>query len=155
MTPLAFSRANRKLVAPECGDLPALVTAKEVYTCWRPTWLERLSILFFGRVWLSVLTGGGTQPPVMLLGKRDALPPLQFRQVQIKRSDGVFTADFDRLCPGDVFRIVEPDGTVDPVWRRAVGKVTPLEHGNQQVMAKTLSVNEQRELTGAGVCHER
>jgi len=38
-------------------------------SCWRPTWRERLSILFFGRVWIDIYSGH-TQPPVALTGRR-------------------------------------------------------------------------------------
>lgn len=38
--------------------------------CYRPTFMERLSILFFGRVWLTMKLGKDNAPPMMLAGKR-------------------------------------------------------------------------------------
>lgn len=35
---------------------------EECVSCWRLSWRERFSALFFGRVWVSMLTGK-TQPP--------------------------------------------------------------------------------------------
>lgn len=40
----------------------------QITSCWRPTLRERLSILLFGRVWLTVL--GNAHPPVALTGSR-------------------------------------------------------------------------------------
>lgn len=74
MTPIRFAEANRQLNAP--AGMEENVEPLHVWTdgqlcvsCWRPTWRERLSILFSGRVWLAVLAHGGTQPPVSLAGQ--------------------------------------------------------------------------------------
>jgi len=53
-------------------DLPAWSDGEQCVSCWRPTVRERLSILFFGRVWLSVLSGR-TQPPVYITGTKTYL----------------------------------------------------------------------------------
>jgi len=52
-----------------CGALVVHRTAdgKRCISCWRPSWRERLSILFFGRVWVDIFSGS-TQPPVALMG---------------------------------------------------------------------------------------
>jgi len=71
MNPIEFKEANKQLLKPhnmtdeECGPLHVWTNGKECMSCWRPTLRERLSILFFGKVWLSVLSGK-TQPPVAL-----------------------------------------------------------------------------------------
>ena len=38
---------------------------EQCISCWKMSWKDRLSALFFGRVWLSVLSGR-TQPPACL-----------------------------------------------------------------------------------------
>jgi len=48
-------------------DLPVYRDGKEIISCWRPSWRERLSILLRGRVWLLVVTPT-THPPVFLDG---------------------------------------------------------------------------------------
>lgn len=49
--------------------LPVWSNGEQCVSCWRPTWRERLSILVFGRVWLSVLSRH-TQPPAYVDGSR-------------------------------------------------------------------------------------
>lgn len=75
MEPQKFEEANRNLLKPqgmtdeECGSLPIWTDGKECISCWKMTWRERLSALFFGKVWLSVYSGQ-TQPPVWLRAER-------------------------------------------------------------------------------------
>lgn len=75
MNPIDFVEANKTLTKPlsmtdeECGSLSVWNDGKQSVSCWRPTLRERLSILIFGCVWLTVLSGE-TQPPVALSGKR-------------------------------------------------------------------------------------
>lgn len=45
---------------------------EQCVSLWRPSLLERLSILFYGNVWLAVLSGA-TQPPVAVAGQREYL----------------------------------------------------------------------------------
>jgi hypothetical protein len=78
MTPIGFPESNATLHAHPDQPFDHNVKAIEplqvwrdgwqVTSCWRPTWRERLSILLFGRVWLTVL--GGATPPVSLQGTR-------------------------------------------------------------------------------------
>ena len=69
--PIEFSKVNRVWKPPqnmtdkECGFLPAYVDDEQSISCWRMSCLERLSILFTGRVWLGVT---GMQPPVWVEG---------------------------------------------------------------------------------------
>jgi hypothetical protein len=66
MKPHKFPQAFRTLKMPaghEGHDLPTWTDGKEVLSCWRAGWRERLIFLFTGRVWLWVMSGA-TQPPV-------------------------------------------------------------------------------------------
>jgi hypothetical protein len=79
MKPIPFKEANLVLTAPpeangavnagcvsKIEPLHVFTNNEACISCWQPTWRERLSILFKGRVWLMVLSGR-TQPPVALL----------------------------------------------------------------------------------------
>lgn len=77
MTPIDHRFANKTLYAPvgkeeEIGTLRVYSDEDQCISCWKMGWQERLSALFFGRVWLSVLSGP-TQPPVWLMATREAL----------------------------------------------------------------------------------
>lgn len=71
MEPIQFKQANKNLLKPqgmtdeECGSLPVFTDGKVCISLWKMTWRERLSALFFGKVWLWVHSGQ-TQPPVGL-----------------------------------------------------------------------------------------
>jgi len=75
MQPIIFEQANKNLLKPEgmtdeeCGSLPVFTDGKVCISLWQMTWRERLSALFFGRVWLFV-TSGATQPPVGLMAEK-------------------------------------------------------------------------------------
>ena len=75
MKPIKFKEANKTLTKPddmtdeECSCLPVLTDGTECLSCWKMSWKERLSALFFGRVWACVLSGG-TQPPMWIDCKR-------------------------------------------------------------------------------------
>lgn len=75
MEPINFPQANRKLGKPvgmtdkECGPLPIFNDGVYCTSCWQMTWRERFSAFFFGKVWLSVMSGQ-TQPPVSLEVKK-------------------------------------------------------------------------------------
>jgi hypothetical protein len=74
MEPREFKEANKNLLKPEgmteeCGSLPVFTDGKQCISLWQMTWRERLSALFFGRIWLSVYSGQ-TQPPVWLSAER-------------------------------------------------------------------------------------
>lgn len=70
--PIAFPEANKTLGKPasmtdaECSSMPVYTDGRECISCWKLPWRQRLAALFFGKVWLSVLTGSGTQPPVWI-----------------------------------------------------------------------------------------
>lgn len=73
MKPISFPMANRNLLKPDgmtdeqCGSLPVWTNEQVCVSLWKPTLRERLSILLFGRVWLTVHSGR-TQPPVAMNG---------------------------------------------------------------------------------------
>lgn len=75
MEPIKFEQVNKTLTAPpgmteaECGSLPVWTDDQQCISCWQMTWRERLSALFFGRIWLSVHSGQ-TQPPVWLMATK-------------------------------------------------------------------------------------
>lgn len=70
-----FPEANRNLTKPqnmtdeECGSLWVYTDSNQCVSCWKLSLWQRLLVLFFGKIWLGVLSGG-TQPPVwMTAGK--------------------------------------------------------------------------------------
>lgn len=71
MEAIKFKQANKKLLKPdsmtdeECKPLWVFTDGVQCISCWKMNWKQRLSALFFGKVWLCVLFGE-TQPPVWL-----------------------------------------------------------------------------------------
>lgn len=71
MTPIKFKEANKNLAKPqnmtdeECSSLWVYTDGRQCISCWKLSWRQRIKALLFGRVWLSILSGG-TQPPVWL-----------------------------------------------------------------------------------------
>jgi hypothetical protein len=63
MSPQKFTQAN---AIAEYGEarMDIRTASGYVLSCWRPSWRERLSVILFGRVWLSV---NSTEPPRVLL----------------------------------------------------------------------------------------
>ena len=76
MEPGKFQQSNKTLGPPkgmtekECGSLPVFTDGQQCISLWKMTWRERLSALFFGKVWLSVHSGQ-TQPPVWLMAEKE------------------------------------------------------------------------------------
>lgn len=76
MEPVEFKEANKNLLKPEgwtdeeCGSLPVYTNGKVCISLWKMTWKERLSVLFFGKLWLFVHSGA-TQPPVALMATKN------------------------------------------------------------------------------------
>ena len=64
MKPIKFRDANTTFVGFGVGELPAFVGGDMIVTCWRPTWRERVKVLFSGCVWCAMLTD--VCPPVLL-----------------------------------------------------------------------------------------
>lgn len=75
MKPISFPQQTKTLSKPqnmtdeECSSLPVWNDGETCISLWKPTLRERLSILFFGRVWVHVLSGH-TQPPIAIEGKK-------------------------------------------------------------------------------------
>jgi len=71
MKPIAFEYSNKNLQPPngytvdEIGVLPIWTDGTQCVSCWKLSWRERFSALFFGKTWLAVMSGQ-TQPPVSL-----------------------------------------------------------------------------------------
>lgn len=79
MIPVEFPESNKVLLAPpgrekDIVPLPVWTDGEQCISCYRLSWKERFSALFFGRVWLSVLSGI-TQPPVWVLVARKLFGP--------------------------------------------------------------------------------
>jgi len=69
MKPIKFKEANKNLSKPnsmtdaECSSLWVFNDGSQCISCWKMSFKQRIKALFFGRVWLSVMSGT-TQPPV-------------------------------------------------------------------------------------------
>lgn len=75
MKPKKFKGSNITFAEnqPEYQPLPAFRANSplgEVVTCWQPTFMERLHILFKGEVWVSMLTFNQPITPLNLFGRR-------------------------------------------------------------------------------------
>lgn len=76
MIPIDFPQKTKVLKKPssmtseECGSLSVFSDGKQLISCWKASWRERLSILFHGKVWLYVIAAK-TQPPVALTGAKN------------------------------------------------------------------------------------
>ena len=77
MIPMSFKEANRELKKPdsmtdeECGSLCVFSDGEQCVSKWKMSWKERLFCLFFGYVWVYILSGK-TQPPIFVDAKRTA-----------------------------------------------------------------------------------
>lgn len=71
MMPEDFKEANVTLLKPEsmtdkeCSSLRVYTDGKQCVSCWGLSLIERLKVLFYGKIWLGVLSGH-TQPPVWM-----------------------------------------------------------------------------------------
>jgi len=76
MEPEYFTEANQTLSKPremtddECGSLPVFTDGEYCISLWKMTVKERLSALFFGKVWVFILSGN-TQPPISLTCEKE------------------------------------------------------------------------------------
>lgn len=75
MKPIKFKEATKVLQKPstmtdaECASLHVWTDGKECVSCWKPTIKERVRILFGGKIYLGILSGCSTQPPVFVTGE--------------------------------------------------------------------------------------
>lgn len=81
MKPVGFKHANKNLQPSgkkysenvnEVLPLPIWTDGEQCVSCWQMSWRERIAALFFGRVWLAVLTGQ-TQPPAYVVASKEYL----------------------------------------------------------------------------------
>ena len=93
MKPIDFPQSTKVLQKPEdmfdadCKPLPVWSDGKQCVSCWRPTFKERVRILFMGKVWLGV-NAGYSQPPVYLTGETSFVMPPFFARVRLWLEDG-------------------------------------------------------------------
>lgn len=80
MKPIEFPEQTGVLARPpdmtdeECGSMPVYQGKlgqgksghKFCLSCWRMGWWERVRLLLHGRVWVWVISGSATQPPICL-----------------------------------------------------------------------------------------
>ena len=71
MNPIKFKQCNVEMAKDqeEYRTLPASIIPgpyKEVISCWKLTWKERIKILFTGKLFLSMLTFNGPLQPVQI-----------------------------------------------------------------------------------------
>ena len=65
MKPILFKEANGTLLGKgDVQDLPVFRDGKQVISCWRIPFWQRITLLWKGRVWLYVR--GETHPPVWI-----------------------------------------------------------------------------------------
>jgi hypothetical protein len=80
MKPINFPQSTKVLQKPsdmtdeECLPLPVWCDGKQCISCWKPTLIERLKVLFTGKVWIGILSGN-TQPPVFVSGENVFVKP--------------------------------------------------------------------------------
>lgn len=78
MEPIKFPEANITFAEnqPEYKPLPAFKANTpygEVVTCWNLTFRERLRILFFGKLWLCLMTFNKPLTPVFIATKKSEI----------------------------------------------------------------------------------
>ncbi len=74
MTPIKFKGYNVIYAENQSDDYLPLPACRfkegEVITCWKLSFVERLNILFKGKLWLSVLTFNRRLQPLLLTIKK-------------------------------------------------------------------------------------
>ena len=85
MKPISFD-CSSKVLQPsgrkysenitEVSALPVWTDGEQCVSCWAMSLRERLSALFFGRVWLALLSGE-TQPPACVLVSKNYLRQIE------------------------------------------------------------------------------
>lgn len=64
MKAINFSESTTTFGGDNYLDLPAIYTNGRIISCWKPSFIERIKILFGQNIWLHIK--GSTQPPVLL-----------------------------------------------------------------------------------------
>lgn len=70
MKPIAFPESNKELLPPKgddgnCSNLPIYNDGTYCISCWKPSFKERVKLIFGGNVWAWVRSGH-TQPPIAI-----------------------------------------------------------------------------------------
>lgn len=77
MRPVKFEECNVVLCEndPDYKPLPILrqtsESGVEVISCWKLSFVDRIRVLFTGRVWVDVFTAKGSPQPIMLSADKD------------------------------------------------------------------------------------
>lgn len=80
MEPINFKEQTGVLLKPhsmtdkECAPLPIHFTGSEYISCWKMSLRERFKALFFGKIWLYVISKI-SQPPVALVCDKTIFEP--------------------------------------------------------------------------------
>ena len=75
MKPIKFKEQTGTLLKPksmtnkECRSLPVHRTGKDIISCWKMNFKDRIKALMFGKVWLHIM-GKETHPPVAIVCKK-------------------------------------------------------------------------------------
>lgn len=107
MEPKKFKEANITFAKPgsmtdqECGSLPAYRNQHQIISCWRPSFKERLKILFAGNVWIGVR--GKIQPPMWVDGN------LPFYRASIMDNLKYYWAEFIEFMTAFLTSICQAD----------------------------------------------
>ncbi len=78
MLPINFPEATKVLgdngyrseAVTDIRSLPVWSDGEQCISLWQMSWRERISALFFGRIWVHVLSGS-KQPPIALSTDRN------------------------------------------------------------------------------------
>lgn len=84
MRPIKFKEQTGTLTKPksmtdkDCGSLPVRRTGKDIISCWKMNYKDRIKALLFGKIWLHIM-GKETHPPVGVVCKKTV-----FKKVRAK-----------------------------------------------------------------------
>jgi hypothetical protein len=119
MEPIEFDGQNKELQKPhgmtdeECMPLPVHVSNDHVVSCWKARLWERIVFLFTGNLWIWIMTGSGTQPPIAPVIIKGSPIKITWRKLEIYKRGKWRETKFSKIKKGDIFRLFEPSG--DPV----------------------------------------
>lgn len=128
MKPIQFKQSTKVLQKPsvmsddECASLPVWCDGAQCVSCWKPTFKERLNILFGGKVWLGVLSGK-SQPPVFVSGE------CVFQKTPIKAEIKAFFVQMVEWFTEGVKRIAEAAKQPDKRFHFVAGFLISLLFG--------------------------
>lgn len=116
MEPITFPEQNVVIAEnqPPFLPFPAFVDLRTstVVGCWRLTLLERIRVLWTGRIWQSVLTGGTALQPQLLDATK---PPYVVKGPPIEELQKQLTAELNEKSRA--VGIIKPNGKLQVVER--------------------------------------